>query len=367
MNNSEALNTSHIILSILEEAIWCPSPDNIQPWRFKIVNDTCFEIHCKDASDWMVYDITGHVTWLTLGFLFETLDITAAEFGYSLNYNKLVPNPHKTIIFNVQLQNNHTEKSLLFSSIKTRSVQRKLMGSKKLTIEEKKTLKTCIPEHFTLHIFESFTERFNIGKLLYGNSTTRYMMKEGYDVHSKVIDWEKGNEQFSTTKIPPKSLGVDPITTALTKWALAKWSRFHIIEKYLAGTVWAKFLMDFCTSIRCSGHFLLTSNKTPETLEEFIESGKVAMRLWLTCEKLGLGFQPEYTPIMFAEMVRNNITFSKDLRTMKHVVTMDKKFKKLIGEGNVINSAYLARFGRSERATARSTRKNLTDLLIKND
>lgn len=364
MINPEAPNTNNLILTILDQARWCPSPDNIQPWRFKIIDDKSFEIHCKDASDWMVYDITGHVTWLTLGFLFETLNISASECGYTLHYQKAESPASHTTIFNVQLNNNNTTKNMLFAAIKTRSVQRKFMGSKKLTTEEKEALKACIPEHFSLHIYEKLSERFNIGKLLYGNSTTRYMMKEGYDVHSKVIDWEKGNEQFSTTKIPPKSLGVDPITTALTKWALAKWSRFHIVEKYLAGTVWAKLLMDFCTSIRCSGHFLLTSNKTPETIEEFIESGQVAMRLWLTCEQLELGFQPEYTPIMFAEMVRNNIPFSKDSRTMKNALTMDDKFKALIGEENVTNSAYFARFGRSKPATARSIRKPLTDLLI---
>lgn len=362
--NEINIGNNNIILTILDQARWCPSPDNIQPWRFKIINDTCFEIHCKDASDWMVYDITGHVTWLTLGFLFETLDISATELGYNLSYQKIESTSPQHTTFNVQLANSSTKSHVLFSSIKTRSVQRKLMGSQKLTIQEKEILQACIPNHFTLHIFESFIDRFNIGKLLYGNSTTRYMMKEGFDVHSKVIDWQKGCEQFSTTKIPPKSLGVDPITTALTKWALAKWSRFHIVEKYFAGTVWAKFLMDFCTSIRCSGHFLLTNNKTPETIEEFIESGKVAMRLWLTCEKLGLGFQPEYTPIMFAEMVRNKITFSTDTSTMQNAVTMDNKFKTLIGEENVRNSAYFSRFGRSKPATARSIRKPLADLLI---
>ena len=40
------------IKKILEQAIWCPSPDNLQPWQFKIIDEHSFEIHCKDASDW---------------------------------------------------------------------------------------------------------------------------------------------------------------------------------------------------------------------------------------------------------------------------------------------------------------------------
>jgi len=365
MKKANSSNSHTLILKILEEARWCPSPDNIQPWQFKLLTETSFEIHCTDQSDWMVYDINGHVTWLTIGFLFETLNITALEFGYEIQYTKLNENTNQTIIFNAQLLTTTQGKSTLFSSIKSRSVQRKPMGSKPLTQTEKNELLACIPKEFSLQLFEAFTEKLQIGKLLYGNSTTRYMMKEGYHVHSKVIDWQQGNEYFSETKIPPKSLGVDPITTALTKWALADWSRFHFIERYLAGTVWAKFLMDFCTSITCSGHFLLTYKKPIETLDEFIESGKVIMRLWLTFEHLGLGFQPEYTPIMFAEMVRNNIDFSQDIRTMNNVKMMNNQLEAFLGEKNTLNSAYLARYGRSTSVKSRSIRKPLVELLIK--
>ena len=189
-------------------------------------------------------------------------------------------------------------------------------------------------------------------------------MKEGYDVHSKVIDWRKGYEQFSPTKIPPKSLGVDPFTIALTKWALAKWERFHIVEKYFAGTVWARLLMDFYTSIRCSGHFLLTKKTTATTREDFIESGKVTMRLWLTCQKLGLGFQPEHTPVMFAELQRNGTPFSSDERATKNAKLMDDKFKAFASDDLVSRSVYLARIGRADLPTARSVRKTLEELLI---
>ncbi len=364
MKNNSSSNPHNLVLKILEEARWCPSPDNIQPWRFKLLTETSFEIHCKDQSDWMVYDINGHVTWLSLGFLFETLNITALELGYEVQYTKLTQSAEQTIIFNAQLIPTTKNKSALFTSIKSRSVQRKPMGLKTLTLIEKNELLTCIPNEFSIHFFEKTSQKFKIGKLLYGNSTTRYIMEEGYRVHSKVIDWHKGNEQFSATKIPPKSLGIDPITTALTKWALADWSRFHFIEKYLAGTVWAKFLMDFCTSIRCSGHFLLTYNKPIETLEEFVESGQVVMRLWLTFEKLGLGFQPEYTPIMFAEMVRKNIQFSQNTKAMKNVKKMDDKLKYFIGEKNTFNSVYMARYGRSSVASSRSIRKPLSELLL---
>ena len=313
----------------------------------------------------MVYDINGHVTWLTIGFLFECIDISAAEHGFYCQYEDLPSHDPQLSLFKVTLTHDaNIKKSDLYSIIPIRSVQRKPMGTKKLTQNEKIQIEACIPNGFKLHWYETFKDRWKIGKLLYGNSHTRYVMKEGYDVHSKVIDWHKGHEQFSPNKIPPKSLGIDPITLALTKWALAKWQRFHIIEKYFAGTVWARFLMDFYTSIRCSSHFLLTKDHTATTKQDFIESGRITMRLWLTFQKLGFGFQPEHTPVMFAELHRNDTHFSKDKRATQNAKKMDDNFKQLIGEEKVACSIYLARVGRSSLPTSRSLRKKLNELII---
>ena len=95
----------------------------------------------------------------------------------------------------------------------------------------------------------------------------------------------------------------------------------------------------------------------------FIGTKVKGARSWIRF--LGLGFQPEYTPIMFAEMIRNNITFSKDTRTMKNALKMDNQFNALVGKKSVTKSAYFARFGRSKQPTSRSIRKPLHELLIK--
>ena len=67
------------------------------------------------------------------------------------------------------------------------------------------------------------------------------------------------------------------------------------------------------------------------------------MRLWLTAETLGLGCQPEYTPIMFAEFQREGINFSTDARALQNASTMDEQFKGLVGEEKVRTCAFLAR------------------------
>lgn len=360
-----------VITKILETSKWAPSPDNLQSWKFKLLSEEHFQVHYKDESDWMVYDINGHATWVTLGFLIECIEISANHYGYSVEFSEHKSDSEQLSIFDFFLTKNNTKQSSettlresLFEYIPHRTVQRKLMKTQQLTEQKKQDLQSLLPNDFQIQWLDTFSEKFHIGKLLYGNSGTRYAMKEAYAVHSTVIDWRKGFEQFSPTKIPPKSLGVDPFTVALTKWALAKWERFYVIDKYFAGTVWAKFLMDFLTSLRCGGHFLLTKDSIAVTKIDFIRSGQVSMRLWLALQKMGYLVQPEHTPIMFSELVRNKTIFSKDQRALDNAVKMDKYFHTIVGEDAVNRSVFLARYGISPLPTARSVRKELSEMLI---
>ncbi|WP_440903455.1 hypothetical protein ACMZOO_11365 [Catenovulum sp. SX2] len=357
------------IKSILDLARWAPSPDNLQPWKFRVVNINQFEVHSKDASDWMVYDKNGHVTWLALGFLFETIDIAAAEVGCRVEYQHLPSDDTQTKVFLLTLvEDTSIQPSPLFKQIKSRTVQRQAMGTKPLSAAEKEQIKSALPDEFELDWVEGAGNKFKLGKLLFGCAHTRYIMHDGFKVHSKVIDWRKGFEKLSPTKIPIKSLGVDAVTTALTKWVLSgSWKKFHIIEKYFLGTLWARLMMELRTSMCSNAHFMLRKKQPAKSLEDFILSGRAVMRIWLTTDSLGLGFQPEHTPIMFAEYFRDGIDFTeneKDNRAIKNATKMDAYFKSLYGEKKVEQIIYIARLGRSKPPQARSVRKELQDLML---
>jgi hypothetical protein len=363
-NNQSRTSQHALIEQIIDDARWCPSPDNIQAWQFNIVDEHTFTVSIREQSDWMVYDINGHVTWLTLGLLFECIEIAASVHQCLCQFEKISSDVPLTLTYRVSLiYDQKVQSDALYHALLTRTVQRSPMSSRKLTDDEKSRLLSVIPDDFKLHWYESFSEKYRIGKLLYGFSTTRYAMKEGYDVHSKVIDWRKGFERFSPIKIPPLSLGVDRLTIALTKWALASWSRFHFLEKYLGGTIWAKLMMDFVNSLRCGGHFILTYKKPVETLDEFILSGKVVMRLWLTCQQLNLRFQPTHTPVMFSELVRNNTPYTKDERAINNTLKMARYFEQITTPTIVQQSVFMARVGEAPQPTARSTRKSTQELI----
>nr|MBL0689682.1 ThiF family adenylyltransferase [Pseudoalteromonas sp.] len=343
------------IEEVFEYAKWAPSGDNMQPQRIEVINDLQCIIHGFDTRNHVVYDLQGNASKLALGCFIENCKIAAQSLNFqvdiNLTTNKLGVEPScdgydEFPTFKIQLivATKPLTTHSLFPYIKTRCVQRKRMGTRKLTHIEKQKLEAILPDGFSVIWMETLTARWNVAKFMYGNSTTRLSMKEGYEVHSKIMEFtpisqdtspEKNcNSTFSKDKLPAKSLGIDPVTIALTKWSLNSWERFRFLDKYLAGTIAPKLLLDFSTAIKSCAHFVIVADNEAQTLDDYLKAGAAIQRFWLQATELQLGFQPEQTPVIFSEYLRKGVKFTKNEFTQKNVIAIDKNFKALIGEEN---------------------------------
>ncbi|EWH11131.1 molybdopterin/thiamine biosynthesis family protein [Catenovulum agarivorans DS-2] len=360
-----SVTISPLLTKVLDSARWAPSGDNVQCWRFEITGEHTFVIHGKDTSDHVVYDLEGHASWLAVGCLLEAIDLSAAHEGYEAVFQHIDCELPQEIRIGVELSERPgIAQDPLYSQIIRRCVQRKPMGTTPLSSAEKKAFEQSLPNGFEVIWLEGDRVKQQVAKFMYGNADTRYSMKEGYEVHSKIIDWRPECRRYSPDLIPPLALGLDAINIALTKWSLKSWSRFHFLEKYLAGTVLPRLLMDYRTSIKCSAHFVIVGDKTAKSQWDYHNAGRAVYRFWLTAAQLNLGFQPEQTPVIFSEYIRNGVEFSENPYTNQNADKMDQVFKQLIGEDKVQRSVYMGRVGRSELPTSRSVRKPLTELLL---
>jgi molybdopterin/thiamine biosynthesis adenylyltransferase len=371
------------IEEVFEYAKWAPSGDNMQPQRIEVLSDLTCIIHGFDTRNHVVYDLEGNASKLALGAFIENCKIASQSLNYDLSVNLTTnkegkePDHEEYCLFpTFALSLTPAKASLkqhpLFSYIKTRCVQRKRMGTKQLTKIEKQKLADILPEGFSVIWKESLADRWEVAKFMYGNATTRLSMKEGYDVHSKIMEFtpisqdtsiEKNcNSTFSKDKLPAKSLGIDSITIALTKWTLKSWSRFSFLDKYLGGTITPKLMLDLSTSIKSCAHFVIVADDEPKSLDDYLAAGAAVQRFWLQATQLQLGFQPEQTPVIFSEYLRKHIDFTTNEFTKKNVVTIDKDFKKLIGEENVKRAVFMGRLGRTTMPTSRSVRLSLDEL-----
>jgi len=371
------------IEQVFEYAKWAPSGDNMQPQRIEVINDMSCIIHGHDTREHVVYDLQGNASKLALGCFIKNAKIAALALNYNIDIELTTNQKGKKPTedgydlyptFKMVLRALETETTApeLFPYIKTRCVQRKRMGTRPLSILEKQKLESTLPEGYSIIWKESFSDRWQIAKFMYANATTRLSMKEGYDVHSKIMEFtplskdtslEKNcNSTFSKDKLPANSLGIDPITIALTKWSLKSWQRFRFLDKYLLGTIAPKLLLDFSTSLKSCAHFVIIADKTPESLEDYLKAGEILQEFWLQATALQLGFQPEQTPIIFSEYLRNNVDFTTDKFTQENVINVDQSFKTLIGTNNVERSVFMGRLGRTSPVTSRSVRLSLEEL-----
>jgi molybdopterin/thiamine biosynthesis adenylyltransferase len=363
------------IEQVFEIAKWAPSGDNTQVWRIEVTDDFNCIIHGFDTSDWVVYDKQGNASKIALGCLIENFDLAAHGLGYSINIVQ-VKNTEK-LNFHIALTPidqavNSNPVDPLFHSIKHRTVQRKSMGTRPLSVREKRLLEDSLPQGFSVIWKESLVDKLSIANLLYGNGFTRLSMREGYNVHSKIIeftakgkdssDYKNMNCEFSKDRLPAKSLGIDPFTIALTKWSMKSWERLEFMSKYLGGTILPRFLMDWFPAIKSSALFTIVAANEPQTLDDYIEAGRAVQRFWLQSAALNLGFQPTQTPVIFSEYLRRDITFTSNKITQQNAIEMDEKLKELFDSATIPKIIYMGRVGRSKKAKSRSVRLSLDEL-----
>jgi nitroreductase len=71
-------------LTLLEKAIYVPSPHNVQPWRVKIKSDRIAELYIERQRMLPREDITGSFIISAMGMFVESIEILAANYQHKL-------------------------------------------------------------------------------------------------------------------------------------------------------------------------------------------------------------------------------------------------------------------------------------------
>jgi len=345
--------------SILDLARWAPSGDNTQPWRFEIINENQFVVHGFDTRSECVYDLDGHGSQLSLGAMLETIAIASTAYGREADIQHRSDSPEQNPVFDVLLRPaSAIAADPLAASIQTRSVQRRALGMRAISNEEKQTLEAAVKPGFTVLWLEGWPAKWAAARLMFANAKLRLTMREAYEVHRRIIDWGK---RYSEDKIPDQSFGLDPLTLMLMRWVMASWNRVKFFNTFLAGTLSPRIQLDLVPSLACGAHFALLADRAPETLMDYVEAGRRVQRFWLTADHLRLQLQPEMTPLIFARYLREGRRFTLQEETLQAASPLAARLGNLLGEG-LERAVFMARIGAGQRARARSVRLPLQKL-----
>ncbi len=347
--------------AILELARWAPSGDNTQPWRFELVDDRHFVVHGFDTRDHCVYDLDGHPSQIAIGAMLETASIAASAHRLRLQAIRQVASPESTPRFDVRLLDSaDMPADPLLPSVTVRSVQRRPMSLRRLDAEEKAVLqRAAAGAGYRIVWLEGALPKLRTASLLFHNAKLRLTLPEAYPTHRDVIEW---NARYSDERVPDQALGVDPMTAKLMRWAMRSWGRVDFLNRYLAGTWIPRLQMDLLPSLACAAHFLIVAERPPRDIDDYVTAGRVLQRVWLTATSLGLGMQPEMTPLIFARYVRERRSFSAQPALSERAVDLSTRLDALIDPVAAATSVFLGRIGASGEARARSLRKSVEAL-----
>jgi len=341
------------IQRILDLARWAPSGDNTQPWKFEIVDDYRMVVHGSDTRDHCVYDLDGHSSQIAHGALLETLAIAASAEGLRMEIKRQLDTPDTALEYEVSLiADQSIVPSSLIPCIRKRTVQRRMMRTTPLTDAEKQALQHAVGALYRVRWFEGGATRWRLARLMFNNAKLRLTLPEAYSVHRDIIEW---NARFSENKVPDRALGLDAMTLTLMHWVMGSWRRVAFFNRWLAGHLVPRIEMDLLPGVFCAAHFAIVAQRQPVSIDDYVAAGRAIQRFWLTATSIGLGLQPETTPLIFTRYVRNSVTFSAHLDSRKRAKKLSAQLYTVLGE-HIPCTVFMGRLGHAQQPTARSLR-----------
>ena len=352
------------IEQILDLARWAPSGDNSQPWRFEITGEDTLTVHIHDQASWDIYDYDGgRPSLLSAGALLETMAVAASQFGKMIwwDYQGLVE-PHHHAIDVAFRSAPGTKPDPLLPYVTTRSVDRRPYSLTPLSQAQKAALEAAVAPDFTLEWFASRQARWRFAKLNGRASNLRLRLRQAYEVHRRMIDWERS---LSPTGIPAGAIGLDAGTLAIMRWAMADWRRLERLNRIL-GTMSARLQLDYLPGFFAAAHFALKAKAPLEGPQAILGAGAALQRLWLTASDQGLALQPGMAAMIFAHHGENTPSLFADDRQRAQARDLAQELAEITGRGAGGELVFLGRIGRAQRAgvESRSIRQPLEELLM---
>ncbi|HPF58802.1 MAG TPA: ThiF family adenylyltransferase [Candidatus Competibacteraceae bacterium] len=349
------------IEQILDLARWAPSGDNTQPWRFEIPGERCLVVHGFDTREHVIYDLQGRASQLALGGLLETLEIAAQGHGWRCDIRRRKDLPETRPTFDVKFSDTLTEPHPLEAVIRTRVTNRQAFSRRPLSSRERSALEASVGAGYRVLWLEGSATLRQMARLLFANAEIRLTTPEAYTVHKSIIEW---NSQFSQERIPDQAVGLDPVALRLMRWAMQSWKRVCFLNRYLGGTLLPRLQLDVWPALNCAAHFVIVAEQPLQAMDDYVTGGRAMQRFWLTATHLGLQFQPEMTPLIFASYIYNDVVFSQQSRSLAQARRLTSQLEALIGREACQQAVYMGRVGFGSAPAARSLRLPLSRLVL---
>ncbi|MDE2582857.1 MAG: ThiF family adenylyltransferase [Rhodospirillales bacterium] len=351
------------IEEILDLARWAPSGDNLQPWRFRVLDPETVTLTVRHDPAARIYEYRdGEPTWLSVGMLLETLRIAASAHRRGFVW-EMAGDPAGS---EIRLRFPPAPDAVpdpLMSFVTLRSVDRRAYAPRGLTAADKQALAACLDGDLMLDWHESAGARWRFGALAAAATAIRLRAVEAFAIHQRIIDWSR---RHSPDRIPAAAVGLPRPMLPLMRWSMQRWERMRLLNR-LGGASLTALQLDRLPAWRSAAFFVVrVGPPTPgeDPTARLMRIGGRLQRFWLTATRLGLVLQPQLAALAFAEYGASGVDFAEDAGLISRAVGVARQFQATTGRapGEVV---FLGRIGapRADLPGARSTRLGLDRLV----
>ncbi|HET6182749.1 MAG TPA: ThiF family adenylyltransferase [Acetobacteraceae bacterium] len=350
------------IEEILTLARWAPSGDNAQPWRFEVIDESSVAVRLHPGSAGDVYDYRGgEPTLLSLGAMLETMRIAATGWSRRMEWRLVSEAPFRVLVRFERSDDLRPDPML--AMITLRRVDRRPFRLRPLAAAARRDLEASLGGRLRLRWHATPLERWRFGRLNAAATGIRLRSPECFEVHRRVIDWQ--NDQ-SPAGIPARAIGLSAPTRRLMAWAMRDPARWRMMNR-LGAPLSAAVELDLVPALRSAAFFTLAwpERRAREGgTASLLAAGAAVQSLWLTAARLGLGFQPTLSPLIFTWYGQERIPFSADPAVMRRAERLARQTQQVLGAPPE-DFVFMGRLGyRLDSSVVRSGRLPLADLLV---
>ncbi len=345
------------IKQIISDAIWAPSGENCQPWKF-VVDRNNIRLFNLPERDQSAYSWGQRASYMANGACLENFCISAQHLGYKPEVSLLSNVADENLVADINLSAADIKESSLYKFIKLRSTNRKPYGVDPLPPEQVKEIMESVNGYdVDVYITQENDKKITLGRV--GALNEEVMLSNEY-LHRfffSHVNWTREEDErkkvgffIDTLELP------GPATLAFRLFR--HWKIIRFLNKFGMNKMVGK--QNARTNSLSAGFgVIVIKGKTPK---DFVIAGRALQRIWLTATKFNLSLQP-LTGILF---LMHKISAGQTMEfTEKQIKTIKAGYRVLCREFNIEGNdtvAFMFRLGVGGSPSARSVRFNVDEV-----
>ncbi len=354
--------TRNQVLDILKKGILAPSADNLQPWKFRILengvdlflNPELLASYCDEGYA---------APYLSAGAVVENIRVAASAFGAGIRADYFPETDHPLKPIHVEWLPGAAHKHPHLQFLEKRHTNRKFYkSSAPLPDPVFRALENQSDPNrgYRLLWLKQGTAHYRDMASLIGEADQlRFEIFRLHQELMKVMRFSDKEAEETRDGLPLTSLDAGP-SAGLMFGLLRSWNRLQFLNALgmsFSFNLYAK--MQMLSSQACG--LIVAPGKAPE---HYVQGGEVMQRIWHEATAQGLAFQPmEALPIF---LINSELTNGRDLsgEQRKKLENMKSRFSYLFGLKPWQGLILLFRIGYASPAGGRSLRRPLESFLL---